>query len=181
MQPVRSVTVTVKLHIPVFPCEFVAEQITVVTPAGNANGELIGTLAIVQVGFRAPSHRSLAVTVKLTVAVVLPGSLTVTMLPGQVTVGVAPALNSVAPMSTWAQTLRGNPGPRWSVVRLNGSPSTVSSPASMAGLPASRAWVKVGPPLFCSGPSLGLPDTAGLQLPSWTRLCELVPITPLLL
>ena len=30
------------------------------------------------------------------------------------------------------------------------------SPASIAGLPASRAWVWVGPPLLASGPSWGL-------------------------
>ena len=40
--------------------------------------------------------------------------------------------------------------PRWSVV----TPGT-ATPASMAGLPGSRAWVKVGPPLSASGPSSG--------------------------
>ena len=40
--------------------------------------------------------------------------------------------------------------PRWSVV----TPAT-ATPASMAGLPGSRAWVRVGPPLSASGPSSG--------------------------
>ena len=30
------------------------------------------------------------------------------------------------------------------------------SPALIAGLPASSSWVKVGPPLFWSGPSIGI-------------------------
>ena len=63
---------------------------------------------------------------------------------------------SNAPMSTTAMPLplpsflRGKPKPRWSV---GGTPAL--SPASMAGLPASRAWVLVGPPLLASGPSFG--------------------------
>src|SRR5213075_3017656 len=32
--------------------------------------------------------------------------------------------------------------------------ATVLSPALIAGLPQSNAWVRVGPPLFCSGPIL---------------------------
>src|SRR5215831_19125567 len=44
----------------------------------------------------------------------------------------------------------------------------------MAGLPGRRAWVKVGPPLSCSGPSFGSPERLGLQLPSWMRLFTLV-------
>src|SRR5262245_45020210 len=43
---------------------------------------------------------------------------------------------------------------RWSVLGTPGSPK-VQRPASIAGLPGSNAWVCVGPPLFCSGPSLG--------------------------
>src|SRR5215470_6058245 len=46
----------------------------------------------------------------------------------------------------------------------------------MAGLPGSNAKVRVGPPLNCRGPSLGSPDSIGLQLPSWIRLWLFVPI-----
>jgi hypothetical protein len=65
-------TVTVKLHDAVSPCELVAEQKTVVTPGGNACGEVTGTLLMVQLGVSgAPVHGSFdVVTVKLTVAVV---------------------------------------------------------------------------------------------------------------
>ena len=45
---------------------------------------------------------------------------------------------------------RGRAMPRWS----NGGQLELL-PASIAGLPANRAWVSVGPPLFASGPSLG--------------------------
>jgi hypothetical protein len=45
--------------------------------------------------------------------------------------------------------------PRWSIDTA--APSIVvqseTGMASMAGLPDSNAWVGVGPPLFCSGPS----------------------------
>src|SRR5207249_8861195 len=65
---------------------------------------------------------------------------------GQLTLGaVLPA--SYAPMSIIPPTIRANP--RWSVAG-----ASVLSPASMAGLPQSSAWVKVGPPLFWSGPNL---------------------------
>ena len=62
-------------------------------------------------------------------------------------------------MSTWAPAWREKP--RWSVVSAEASAGlhellkTQSSPASMAGLPGSRARVCVGPPLFSSGPSCG--------------------------
>src|SRR3972149_5707597 len=45
----------------------------------------------------------------------------------------------------------GRATPRWSVA--GGGQSEL--PASMAGLPARRAWVWVGPPLFARGPSMG--------------------------
>src|SRR5689334_22225561 len=45
----------------------------------------------------------------------------------------------------------------------------------MAGLPACRACVKVGPPLSASGPSWAFPLirslATGLQVSSWIRLC----------
>ena len=56
---------------------------------------------------------------------------------------------SKAPMSTVPLTFRGKPVPRWSVVRglPSGSTARVTLPALMAGLPARRAMVWVGPPL----------------------------------
>src|SRR5262249_10215936 len=61
---------------------------------------------------------------------------------------------SKAPMAGTASPFpspsRGRSPPRWSVA---GAP--VLSPRSMAGLPASRACVLVGPPLLASSPSCG--------------------------
>ena len=37
------------------------------------------------------------------------------------------------------------------------------SPASMAGLPGNKAWVNVGPPLFCNGPK----HRIGIDLVAW--------------
>src|SRR5215467_5293822 len=101
-----------------------------------------------------PSHASVALAAKLTTAEALPRSLSTVMFPGQVTMGTL--LASKAPMSTCEQNLRGKPGPRWSVLRIAGASRIESSPALMAGLPASSAWVKLGPPLSCNGPSIGL-------------------------
>src|SRR5262249_56853130 len=64
------------------------------------------------------------------------------------------------------------------VVRGRGAPGPASSRASRGGVVAGSAWVRVGPPLSWSGPSLGLPETAGLQLPSWTRFLSFVLIVP---
>lgn len=59
--------------------------------------------------------------------------------------------------------------PRWSVGR--GSPpaplASALLPASSAGLFASSAWVRVGPPLSASGPSFG-------SCP--VMLCAVVPL-----
>ena len=56
------------------------------------------------------------------------------------------------PMSMRPLTTRSKPGPRWS---KKGGGVKFGSPASMAGLPGNNACVKVGPPLSCSGPSIG--------------------------
>src|SRR5207249_639922 len=72
---------------------------------------------------------------------------------GQLTLGAVLPL-SYAPMSIIPPTIRAKP--RWSV-----SGALVLSPALRAGLPQSRAWVNVGPPLSCSGPSL---SAAALRL-----------------
>ena len=68
-------------------------------------------------------------------------------------VGVAPFCTSKEPTSMRPSTTRSKPGPRWS---NNGGGVKVGSPALMAGLPGSNTCVKVGPPLSCNGPSIGL-------------------------
>ena len=71
-------------------------------------------------------------------------------------VGFAAAA-SYAPMSTVLPARRGYPAPRWSV--NNGAPAGPTArkldPASIAGLPPSKACVCVGPPLSASGPKRG--------------------------
>ena len=67
-------------------------------------------------------------------------------------VGVPPTWTSNEPMSIRLPLTRSKPGPRWS---KEGGGAKLGSPASMAGLPGKRACVKVGPPLSCSGPSIG--------------------------
>ena len=67
-------------------------------------------------------------------------------------VGVPPTCTSNEPMSMRPLTTRSKPGPRWS---KEGGGAKFGSPASMAGLPGKSACVKVGPPLSCSGPSIG--------------------------
>ena len=101
---------------------------------------------------------------------------------------------SKAPMSTVPLTTRGKPAPRWSVVSGLPLASTASAllPASMAGLPGSRAMVCVGPPLSASGPSNGfigsavvpmrllessLGEISGIPEPSPMRLYALVGST----
>ena len=53
---------------------------------------------------------------------------------------------------------------------------TLLSPLSIAGLPASSAWVWVAPPLFANGPKFGSPERKGLQVLSSIRLLLLVVI-----
>src|SRR5215208_2743545 len=70
--------------------------------------------------------------------------------------------DSKEPMSDAAPC--GRATPRWSVV------APKESPLSMAGLPASKAWVFVGPPLSARGPSLG---SRGLSVvPEREWLCQ---------
>jgi len=56
------------------------------------------------------------------------------------------------PLSIRPFTTRLNPGPRWS---KKGGGVKFGSPASIAGLLGNKAWVNVGPPLSCKGPSSG--------------------------
>lgn len=68
-------------------------------------------------------------------------------------VGVPLLCTSNAPTSIRPFTTRSKPGPRWS---NRGGGVKLGLPALVAGLPGKSACVKVGPPLFCSGPSIGL-------------------------
>src|SRR5439155_14516169 len=88
--------------------------------------------------------------------------------------GVGGGCTSNAPMSTIPSTTRAKPAPRWSN-SLVGKVGTGLGPVLMAGLPASRAWVSVGPPLFCSGPSNGL---APKMVPPASVTLTPAPTTP---
>src|SRR5439155_18760473 len=69
--------------------------------------------------------------------------------PGAVPPTSYAPISQVAIPSPLPSSGRGKP--RWSVA--GGGQS--SPPASIAGLPGNSAWVGVGPPLSCSGPSCG--------------------------
>src|SRR5262245_20861459 len=91
-----------------------------------------------------------------------------------VTVGAVVSTYSYAPMSQCAPF--GRAMPRWSRLLTREAAQVESSPASMAGEPASSAKVLVEPPLFASGPRFGSPLRAGEQEPSSIRLLVLVPM-----
>ena len=69
-----------------------------------------------------------------------------------------------AALATVVSTVRANPVPRWSVI----TPDPVLLPLSSAGLPPSRAWVGVVPPLFANKPSCGLRGAA--PVPNWSPM-----------
>ena len=73
--------------------------------------------------------------------------------------------------------MRSNPVPRWSVVMPAGTSELL--PASMAGLPATRAWVRVGPPLSLRVVLIMLPT--GTPVMSVPPKPELVPKSPMML
>src|SRR5215469_60121 len=82
-----SVTVTMKPHVPVRPCEFVAKQLIVVVPTGKVWREVISVLPILHVGVMGPSQTSLALTKRRTTAEHWPVSLLTAMFAGQVSTG----------------------------------------------------------------------------------------------
>ena len=81
-------------------------------------------------------------------------------------------MSTVAVAVPVALTIRWKPGPRWSYWTPAGIKSLL--PASMAGLPGSRAMVMVGPPLSCSGPSFG--STLSRSVPTQPELPSVLPI-----
>ena len=73
--------------------------------------------------------------------------------------------------------MRPNPTPRWSVVTPGGMAARL--PALKAGLPGSRRWVFVGPPLSSRGPSFGsaLITPGPVTDPATTAVVEQVSAT----
>ena len=118
---------------------------------GVAVGEAVGVA--VDVGVGVVVGVCVAVAVGVAVAVAVPVEVAVAVAVGvRVGVGVGVGCTSNDPTSMRPLNTRTNPGPRWSYA---GGGVKFGSPASMAGLPGNRAWVKVGPPLFCKGPNIG--------------------------
>ena len=96
-----------------------------------------------------------AVAVAVAVAVMVGVAVAVEVAVGvavAVAVGVGVGCTSNDPTSMRPLNTRTNPGPRWS---KKGGGVKLGSPMSMAGLPGNKAWVNVGPPLFCKGPNIG--------------------------
>ena len=66
----------------------------------------------------------------------------------------------------------GRTTPRWSRLFTGAAAQIVSSPASMAGLPARSAIVCVGPPLFCSPAG----STTGFMLQNEVPVAGVQPV-----
>jgi len=110
-------------------------------------GETVAVAVAVDVGVGVGEAVPVAVAVGVGVGEAVPVAVAVGL-----GVGVPPTCTSNEPMSIPLPLTRSKPGPRWS---KKGGGTKLGSPASMAGLPGKRACVKVGPPLSCSGPSIG--------------------------
>ena len=112
----------------------------------------VGVTVAVAVGVAVGVVVGVAVTVAVAVGVAVGAGVDVGLAVG-VGVGVPVELcTSNEPLSIRPFTTRLNPGPRWS---KKGGGLKFGSPASIAGLPGNKAWVNVGPPLSCKGPSSG--------------------------
>ena len=112
----------------------------------------VGVTVAVAVGVAVGVVVGVAVTVAVVVGVAVGAGVDVGLAVG-VGVGVPVELcTSKEPLSIRPFTTRLNPGPRWS---KKGGGVKFGSPASIAGLPGNKAWVNVGPPLSCKGPSSG--------------------------
>lgn len=97
--------------------------------------------------------------------------------------GLVPAGASYAPRSQTAVPSElpsmGRIIPRWSRLFTGELWQMLLSPASMAGLPESRACVKVGPPLSASGPVTGSPcSVKPVQVPSESRFGPIAMMVP---
>ena len=169
---------TVKLNADdIVPLGVVTETGPVVAPTGTVAliTKLLSTVKVAGVALNVTA-----------VAPVKPLPTMVTLEPGRPILGNALLILPVfasAPVSNAPISQAGPCGrvtPRWSVA--GGGQSGL--PVSIAGLPSKSAWVKVGPPLFCSGPSLGSTLVRSVlesvQLPLFsTRLYPELFIVPL--
>ena len=76
----------------------------------------------------------------------------------------------------------GRKKPRWSVGKSTPALSRhpLGLPASIAGLPATRAWVSVGPPLFFKGARICASDTLGTMSvgPGVKPVTPALPLVP---
>ena len=112
----------------------------------------VGVTVAVAVGVAVEVVVGVAVAVGVVVGVAVAVGVEVGLAVG-VGVGVPVELcTSNEPLSIRPFTTRLNPGPRWS---KKGGGLKFGSPALIAGLPGNKAWVNVGPPLSCKGPSSG--------------------------
>ena len=110
----------------------------------------VGVTVAVAVGVAVGVVVGVAVAVGVVVGVAVAVGVDVGLAVG---VGVPVELcTSNEPLSIRPFTTRSRPGPRWS---KKGGGVKFGSPASIAGLLGNSACVKVGPPLFCKGPSSG--------------------------
>ena len=131
--------------------------------AGLGVGEGLGVKVGVAVGVAVKVGVEVGVTVGVCVTVAVGVNVAVGVAVGVVVgvgvvvvvgvgVGVPPLCTSKEPLSMRSFSTRGKPCPRWS---KKGGGVKFGSPASMAELPGNSAWVNVGPPLSCNGPSIG--------------------------
>jgi hypothetical protein len=145
--------VAVCVGVPVGVCVAVPSLMGVRVPVGVCVGlgVRVGVGVDVRVAVRVGVGLGVCVAVDVGVAVRVGVRVAVGVMVG---VGRPGELYSYAPMSQMPMRAY----PRWSVVRstLFWSAHPNGLPASMAGLPVCKAWVKVLPPLLSKGPRFGL-------------------------
>src|SRR5439155_83254 len=131
------------------------------TARSNLFVTLAGIVSPPHAGLLRPLSRAHRAVVQgsVVVVVVVVEDVVVVEEPALVVATVVPGTNSYAPITQVAMPSplpsAGREKPRWSV--RGGGQSL--PPASMAGLPGNSAWVGVGPPLPCRGPSRGSMST----------------------
>src|SRR5688500_11016582 len=127
----------------------VAVGVAVAAGVAVGDGATVGVAIGVAVAVAAGVAVAVAVAVGVGVAVAVAVGVGVGVGLGfGVGAGVGVACTSTAPMSARPFTTRAKPGPRGSILSAGSLPS-------ITGLSEAGSWVKVGPPLFCNGPSLG--------------------------
>src|SRR5437870_471184 len=141
-----------------------------VTLAGIVSPAHAGLLRPMSRTHRALVQGSVVVVVVVVEDVVVMEEAALVVVTGAVAPSSYAPISHVAMPSPLPSSGRGKP--RWSVA--GGGQSF--PPASIAGLPGKSAWVGVGPPLSCSGPSCGSmltrsPGDAKPQALPLSRLC----------